>query len=168
MVVACGGQPPAPASLPTVSSAVARPTAPPTGQPRTPSTPPPQSTRQAALALVERYYQVLNSLHRTMDAAALASLLAPTCPCRAQVAAVRRAAARGEHYIDHASLNVMRPSVQDTHHAYVLVNLDTRRGGLVSADGRLVTSAPPRRDVQRVFRLVRHGQQWMIASIEVG
>lgn len=117
---------------------------------------------------MRHYYQVFNALHRTMAAGALAAMFTQDCPCRAQVRAVRSAARRGEHYVDHATVNVMRASVQDRRHAFVLVNLDTGRGGLVRAAGRVVTSAPPRRGVQRVFRLVQVGGRWLIARIEAG
>lgn len=168
-VVACGSQGRAPASLSRPASTVAPSIPRPVGAPPATTAAParrPQTERQAAVALVERYYQVFNSLHRTMDAAALAALLTPSCPCQAQVTAIRQAAARGEHYVDRASVNVMRPSAQDAHHAYVLVNLDTSRGGLVTAAGRQVTSVPARHGVQRVFRLVRAGKRWSIAGIE--
>jgi hypothetical protein len=168
-VVACSGSGSAPVSLPRVSTDSPSPTAHPSGHPTaaTPS-PSPHTVKQAALGVVRRYYQVFNSLHRSMDAAALAALLTPTCPCQAQVEAIRRAAARGEHYVDRASINVMRPSIQDARHAFVLVNLDTGRGGLMTANGRHLTSAPPRHGVQRVFRLVRQGRRWSIAAIEAG
>jgi hypothetical protein len=132
------------------------------------SSAPPHPPRQAALEVVRRYYRVLNSLRHTMDADALAALLTPSCPCQAQVAAIRTAAARGERYTDHASVNVMRASVQYPRHAFVLVNLDTGRGGLLASDGRRLTSAPPHDGVQRVFRLVRLRRHWSIAAIEAG
>jgi hypothetical protein len=127
----------------------------------------PTGERGQAVAVVRRYYAVFNGLHRSMDANALASLFTSTCPCQAQVAAVRRAAAQDEHYVDHASVNVMRPSVTDHTHAYVLVNLDTSRGGL-ERDGTRVSTAAPQRGIQRVFRLVHLNGRWLISRIEVG
>jgi hypothetical protein len=157
-------------SLPGVSTSATHLSARPSGQPTTTRSfsPSPQTTRQAALEVVRRYYRVINSLHHTMDAAALATLLTRSCPCQAQVNAIRTAAARGERYADRASVNVMRASLQDARHAYVLVNLDTGRGGLVASNGRRLTSAPPRHGVQRVFRLVRQRRHWSIAAIEAG
>lgn len=103
-----------------------------------------------------------------MAAGALSSLLTPACPCQAQVRAIRRAARRGEHYVDHASLNALRPSVEGPQHAFVLVNLDTGRGGLMTQDGSRVTSAGPQHGIQRVFRLVDVGGRWLISQIEAG
>lgn len=163
----CGGDAAGPASLPRVGPASA-----PAGTGRPIASPAPVrprlGPRRAAVAVVRRYYQVFNGLHRTMDAAAMSALFTADCPCRQQVRAVRKAAALDEHYVDRATVNVMRPSLQDADHAYVLVNLDTARGGLVTEAGRRVTTAAPRRGVQRVFRLVRHGRRWLISRIEAG
>lgn len=128
----------------------------------------PPTERGRVLAAVHRYYRVINALHQRMDAAALASLFTATCPCQAQAAAVRQAAARGEHFVDHAALNVLRPSLQGPTHAFVLVNLDTGRGGLVGRDGDRVTSSAPKRGVQRVFRLALIRGRWLINQIDVG
>jgi hypothetical protein len=169
-LAACGGGEPAPTSLSRLPMLSPHPPAidPPEQLGAPAATASPRPMRSDAIEVVKRYYQVFNSLHRSMDAAALAALLTPSCPCQAQVDAIRRAVARGEHYVDRASVNVMRTSVQDSRHAYVLVNLDTGPGGLVAANGRRVTSAPARHGVQRVFRLVRHGRRWSIAAIEAG
>jgi hypothetical protein len=168
--VACSAQRSTAVSLPGALTSATPLAARPSGHPTTtrPSSPSPQTARQAALEVVRRYYHVINSLHRTMDAAALATLLTQSCPCQTQVEAIRAAAARDERYVDRASVNVMRASMQDARHAYVLVNLDTGRGGLVTSNGQRLTSAPPRLGVQRVFRLVRQRQRWSIAAIEAG
>jgi hypothetical protein len=116
--------------------------------------------------VVRSYYRATNRLAHDMDPAALTSLFTAGCPCQAQVQAVRRAAARDEHYVDRARLRAGPASVEDPHHAYVLVDLDTSAGGLERANGTRVTSAAPQHDLQRVFRLVRVGRAWLIERIE--
>jgi hypothetical protein len=120
----------------------------------------------AATAVVRHYYAIANALRRHMDAAALAALFTPACPCQAQARAVRRAAAKHEHYVDQATLNALRPSLQDRTHAYVLVDLNASRGGLVRSDGARITSVPAQRHVQRVFRLALINGHWRIYRIE--
>jgi hypothetical protein len=120
----------------------------------------------AATAVVRHYYRVTNAMRRDMNPHALNALFTSDCQCLAQVLAVRRAAAKGEHYIDHATLHAVKPSIEDRTHAYVLVDLSTSRGGLVRADGSRITSAAPQRHVERVFRLERVGTSWLIYRIE--
>jgi hypothetical protein len=120
----------------------------------------------AAVRVVRRYYQVTNRLHRDMNPAALDALFTASCPCRAQVRAVRRAGARGEHYVDHATLNAVRPTALGADRAEVLVDFDAASGGLVGADGSRLTSAPPARHVQRLFVVERIATRWRIAKIE--
>jgi hypothetical protein len=135
-----------------------------------PATPTPSSRNgselAAATAVVRRYYRVTNALARHMDPSRLAALFTADCQCQAQVRAVRHAAADREHYIDHADLHAVRGSIEDSSHAYVLVDLSTSRGGLVRADGTPVSSTAPRRHLERVFRLERVGRSWRIYRIE--
>jgi hypothetical protein len=136
----------------------------------TDSRPPPLSPRQqertAVVAAVRRYYTITNRLHREMDASALAALFTASCACQAQVVAVRTAARQKEHYIDHAHLNRLVPTLHGSRQADVLVDLNAARGGLVTSAGRVVTSAPPARHVERVFRLERVHARWLIYRIE--
>jgi hypothetical protein len=122
--------------------------------------------RRQVVTVVRHYYAAANRLPRDMNAHALADLFTASCPCQAQVQAIRRAAERGEHYIDHARLNVLRPTVESSRRATVLVDLDAARGGLSRADGTRVTSAPPAHHVQRLFHLVRSHGQWLIDRID--
>jgi hypothetical protein len=176
-LAACGGGSSGPATLPALSSSVAGPTptatvASPvaTPSPTTPPTPSGRATRKAELAaataVVRRYYAIANELRTHMDAGALAMLFTRSCPCQQQVRAIRAAAARHEHYIDQARLNVLRPELEGTNTASVLVDFDAGRGGLATRSGRQVTSAPAKNHVRRVFRLERTGARWLIFEID--
>ena len=118
------------------------------------------------MSVVRHYYAAANRLPDDMDPHSLASLFTAACPCRAQVQAVRRAAARGEHYIDHAHLNALRPTIESSRRAVVFVDLAAASGGLRRADGTVVTSAPPARHVRRVFHLVKISDRWLIDQID--
>jgi hypothetical protein len=162
-LAACGGSSSAPKTLPTLPSATdpapssASPTA--TGTSK-------KAELAAATAVVAQYYKVANNLKTHMDAPALAALMTSRCPCRAQVRAVRDAAQKGEHYIDHAHINNLVPSVEGPAAAFVLVDLNASRGGLETSDGRTVTSAPAAKHIRRVFRLVNLDGHWLIDRIE--
>jgi hypothetical protein len=120
----------------------------------------------AATAVVKRYYEIANQLKIHMNADGLAALMTAGCPCRAQVRAVRRAARHGEHYIDHAHINEFVPSYEAPGAVFVLVDLNASRGGLSTASGHMVTSAPPAKHVKRVFRLIKVQDRWLIGRIE--
>lgn len=122
--------------------------------------------RQGVTAAIHVYYRVANHLRQRMDATRLASLFTPGCSCQAQVRAVRRGEARGEHYIDHANLNAVRVTIEAPTLATALVDLNASTGGLVTADGTVVTSAPPRRHIERLFHLRRLRGRWLIDQID--
>jgi hypothetical protein len=162
-LAACGGSSSAPKSLPTLPTATDP--APSSASP-TPTATSKKAELAAAKAVVTQYYQVANSLKTHMDAPALSALMTATCPCRAQVRAVRDAAQKGEHYIDHAHINNLVPSVEGPAAAFVLVDINASRGGLETADGRAITSAPAAKHIRRVFRLVNLDGHWLIDRIE--
>lgn len=164
MLAGCGGSASsAPTSLPQLTKT---PVATPASPSPSPTTVSKKAELAAAKAVVTRYYEVANGLRTRMDAPALAALMTTRCPCRAQVRAVRTAAQKGEHYIDHAHINELVPSGEGPTAAFVLVDLDASRGGLETSDGRIVTSAPPRKHIRRVFRLVNRNGNWLIDRIE--
>jgi hypothetical protein len=163
-LAACGGSSSAPKSLPTLPSA----TDPaPTSASPTPTATSKKAELAAAKAVVVRYFSVVNAMHIHMDAQALDALFTKDCTCQAQVRAVRRAAKRGEHYTDHASINAIRPNIDGQDLADVLVDYDTRRGGLVDSTGHRVTSTTPKKHVRWVFRLQRLAGDWRITRIEI-
>jgi hypothetical protein len=173
---ACSGGSSGPATLPALSSSVATPL--PTASASPAASPSPvasataatQRTRKAELAavtaVVRRYFATVNDLHRTMNANELADEFTSACPCQAQVRAVRSAAAKHEHYIDHATVNALRPVLQDPSHAQVLADYDSTSGGLVSRDGRRITTTRSEIHVRWNFELRRGNSVWRISSIE--
>lgn len=165
-VTACGSSAPStPKTLPALSAST--PVATPSPAASKPALSAKAAELAAATAVVRRYYEIANNLHRSMDADALAALFTSNCFCRAQVRAVRSAAAKGEHYIDQARLNSVVANTEGPTRADVLVDLNAARGGLVRADGSQVTSGRPQRHVKRVFRLHHVGNQWLITAIEM-
>jgi hypothetical protein len=157
-----------PHSLPPLSvpTTTVRPTSQPTASANPANVSPEAAELAAATAVVRRYYAIANNLRHDMNFRALEALFTSACYCQAQARSVREAAALHEHYIDQAHLNVLRPSSEGIGRAYVLVNFDAARGGLVKADGTTVTSIPPKRHVERVFRLEHFHRGWLITSIE--
>jgi hypothetical protein len=164
-LVGCGSSSSAPVSLPAVTAGTTTPSPAPTSTP-TAGVTSKKAELAAARAVVSRYYEIANDLRNHMNAAALAALMTDKCPCRAQVRAVRRAARSNEHYIDQARLNHLVTGYEGPSAAYVLVDFDASRGGLVTGDGRHVTTAPPAKGVKRVFRLEKIDGTWLINRIE--
>ncbi|MBV9293307.1 MAG: hypothetical protein JO222_12715 [Frankiales bacterium] len=154
---ACSGSGSTPQTLPPVS-----------GSP-TPSASATATSRQAELAaaeaVVRQYFSLVNRLRVRMNAAAIGRLMTPDCRCREQVAAIRDAARRGEHYVDHASSVTLTPAFQDQRAVQVLVSYNASVGGLVDSHGRRVTTSRPRRGVKRLFSLRLVSDHWLIASI---
>lgn len=156
--VACSGSGDRPRTLPPLS------TTPAASASTAPSTQ--QDELAAATAVVRRYFAVVNALSRDMNAEALAQLMTPDCTCRQQVAAVRLAAERQEHYIDKATGLNLTASADGRTIVEVLVQYDASRGGLASASGKLISSSPPVRGVKRLFRLRFVNRTWLIYSIQ--
>ena len=147
-----------PVALPSLSQS-------PTASP----TPSPTDSAQAATSAVNAvraYYTIVNNFHRQMDAAALAALMTKTCTCQQQVRAVTEAAARGEHYIDHAHLVSLTPAVNSATSVDVLVEYNASAGGLVDGSGHHVTTAPAKDGIKRLFRLREIGGRWLIVEID--
>jgi hypothetical protein len=119
----------------------------------------------AAEAVVHRYYWVLNQLHRNMAAARWAAIMTPRCPCRAQVAAVRTAAAHGEHYVDRVHRLWLAPYLDTRTTVDVVATFDAGPGGLVSRSGRRVTHTGAQLAVRRDFYLRQVGRRWLIDQI---
>jgi hypothetical protein len=155
LVVGCSSDPGHPTTL---ASLTATPTA--SASP-TPST----TDLEAATNVVRRYYALLNELVKTMDPRDLASLMARTCPCREQLAAISVAHSKGEHYVDHVELVSLTPVRDTSIEVSVLVEYNADRGGLVDARGRPVTTSAPRKGVKRVFRVIRQANRWLITDI---
>lgn len=126
----------------------------------------PRSERASVIAVVRRYFRVVNRLSHDMNAVGLAAMFTATCPCRAQVRAVRSAAGKAEHFVGTAHVNVVRPSVEGPTRASVLVNFDVSRSGVVTAGGAMVTSVPARPGLQRIFRLENDGGRWLVYRID--
>jgi hypothetical protein len=116
--------------------------------------------------VVRRYFEVSNSLHRTMDATALGALFAPGCPCAAQARSVRRAAMRGEHFTGIAKVNALRTTKAGPGQIDVLADYDFGGGGVVDPTGHRVTTTPARRGIRWLFNLRRMHGRWLITRIE--
>jgi hypothetical protein len=119
----------------------------------------------AATAVVREYFRLVNDLKRSMDPKPLAELMARDCACRAQLDAISAAAERGQHFVDHALHLKLRPALNDVAAADVLAIYDTLTGGLVDANGHVVTKTKPRTDVKRLFRLSFSAAGWHIDEI---
>jgi hypothetical protein len=114
---------------------------------------------------VRQYFDVSNRLGASMQPARLAALFTASCPCQAQVASVRRAAARDEHFVGHATVNAVRASRAGDRAATVLADYDMSRSGLVTMAGLRVSSRPARRAIRWVFDLTLSAGRWRISRI---
>jgi hypothetical protein len=155
--VGCNGSGSTPQTLPPVSGS-------PTPSPSS-TAPSRQAELDAATAVVREYFRLVNRLRVQMNAAAIGRLMTADCRCREQVAAIRDAARRGQHYIDHAARLALTPAFQSGSAVQVLVSYDASAGGLVDSRGHHVTTSRPRRGVKRLFSLQLVSGQWLIASI---
>jgi hypothetical protein len=155
---ACGGSGSAPRALPALSTTPAADasTAPPTSR---------AAELAAVKAVVRRYYALLNRLHIDMNADGFAELMTEDCLCQQQVDAIRNAVARHEHYIDAVKLVSLTAALESRSRADVLVQYNARRGGLVEASGRQVTSTPAKAGLKRFFVLVLKENRWLISEI---
>jgi hypothetical protein len=79
---------------------------------------------------------------------------------------VQSARKRDQHYIDHARVKVLRPSVEGPRVVSVLADYNSSSGGLVDSHGRRVTSTKAKRHVRWLFDVQRSGSRWLISSIE--
>lgn len=145
-------------SAPVATSA---PTVRPTSQPKQPVD---QKTAEAAV--VRRYFDTLNGLSARMDASGLAALMTTDCPCRVQVTSVRHEAALHRRYVGTDRINVIRPNIDGRAVGDVVVDFDASRSGLVTADGRRISSTPPGTHLNRDFVMRRVDGMWLIARID--
>jgi hypothetical protein len=102
-----------------------------------------------------------------MDPAGFAAIFTKSCACRAQVRAVRRARAHGEHYIDQVHIIKLTPNLDGSRSADVLVSFNASAGGLVDGNNRRLTSAPAARGVHRDFELAKVDGVWLISRLVV-
>ena len=151
----CSGGSDSPQSLPPISTTPAP----------SQSSAPPQSPKAAAVAVVREYFRLINQLPRTMNGQALADLMTKSCACREQLAAIRHAKEKGEHYTDHWRHLSLAPAINGPTSIDVLARYDTAAGGLVDANGKRVTYAAPKQGVQRLFQLVLDAGDWKIDRI---
>jgi len=101
-----------------------------------------------------------------MDAEKLASYMSASCTCRRQADAVRAAASKHQHYIDHVAIVSVTPTLDSPTMADVLVEYDAGPAGLADASGRQVTSTAAKRGVRRLIRLQLEGNRWLISEID--
>jgi hypothetical protein len=173
---ACGGGSSGPATLPALESAAATPsptasaaspTAPPS--PTTSAPTPPRNTRKAELAaataVVRRYYSLLNAPTRASTANSLAALITSTCKCQEVVQSLRSAIRHREHYVGTGRLRAVRPRLNASTQAQVLVEFDSTAGGLVRSDGSFLVRTRAQRDVAESLSLVRQNAHWRIGLI---
>lgn len=121
----------------------------------------------SAEAVVRRYYAALDGLRRRMRPGPLAALLARTCPCRAQVRAVRTAMRRGERYTDRIRVVALvahldRPDLVD-----VVVTYDVHHGGLVDRAGDPLTAPTTIRNIHRELEVGARAGRWQIRQVIV-
>ncbi len=130
---------------------------------------PPGDSHRATLAAVsrvaKRYYAALDHLRVRMDPAPVAALIAPDCPCRAQVRAIEAAIRRGERYTDRVRVRTLLPHLDQADRADVVVSVDVRRGGLLDAAGRRIGAATTTYGVHRELMLRRIGRRWLIERV---
>src|SRR5581483_2385472 len=111
-------------------------------------------------------FDVVNHLRTDMDASLLSAIFAASCPCQAQVRAVRNAANKHEHYIDHASINALRATVDSPTSADALVDYNSSVGGIVDSSGRTITRTPAKQHIRWIFHLSNSGSGWRITGID--
>jgi hypothetical protein len=119
----------------------------------------------AVSRVARQYYQALDNLRHGMRAAPLARLLAPGCPCRAQVRAVRAAARHGERYTDRVRLLTLVAHVDGPDLADAVVSLDIDHAGLVDAAGHRIGVATTLHGVHRELMLRLSGGRWLIERV---
>jgi hypothetical protein len=156
-LAACGGSGSSPSVLPPLSTT---PTA-------SASTAPPADPKAAAVAVVKEYYRLLNEETSTSNAAALAGVMTPECPCQQVVAATKRVAKSGEHYFGRNTIRSLSPSVDSVSTVDVVVQYDYTPGGIKTADGRVISRTSARRGNLVRIVLSNRGSRWLIARIEI-
>lgn len=152
------------------------------GSPRAlPATTPPSSTtaaphltrpnsttagpRATEAAVVRQYFRIINHLDTDMNAAALARLMTPACPCHKLERSVRDEASHNRRYFGTVSLNRVQAHVDGPALGDVLVDFDRTVGGVRDSHGTILTRTPPRRHVNWDFVLVRRAGGWLINQI---
>lgn len=159
LVAGCAGPRRAgPARLPTLAPAVVTDSSPPAS---------PRSTRAIGLAtdVVRRYYLALDELRRQMRASRLERLLAPDCPCRAQLRAIRAAGELGERYTDRIRIIATLPHLDRSDLVDVFVSFDVDQGGLVDRLGHRIGRVTNARNVHRELVVRRLAGTWLIERV---
>lgn len=130
----------------------------------------PGDPRRAQLAVTQvarRYYAALDDLRNRMDPLPLSHLLAPDCPCRRQLGAIRAAARRGERYTDRIRVRSVIPHRDGPAVADAVVTFDVAHGGLADHAGHRLGHTVSVRGLRRelVFGLV--GERWLIERVVI-
>ena len=120
----------------------------------------------AEAAVVRQYFRIINHLDTDMDAAALARLMTPACPCHKLERSVRDEAAHERHYFGTARLNRVQAHLDGPALGDVLVDFDATVGGVRTAAGAVASRTPARRHVNWDFVLVHRGGTWLINRID--
>ena len=131
----------------------------------------PPTTRAAELAavkaVVRRYYQLINGLHLSMNADAIAALSTRDCACRSFVAAIRNTASQGQRYFGHIHVVGLTADMDGPNYAEVLATYDSSAGGTVTNTGRVVYRGTPHHGTVENFLLTKRGGSWLISAITV-
>jgi hypothetical protein len=115
--------------------------------------------------VARRYYAALDGLRLRMRIAPLAAVMAPNCPCRAQIQAVEAAVRRGERYTDRVRLLTLVPHLDRPDLADVVVSVDVTRAGIVDARGRRIGRVTTAHGVHRELMLRRIAGRWLIERV---
>jgi 3-hydroxymyristoyl/3-hydroxydecanoyl-(acyl carrier protein) dehydratase len=116
---------------------------------------------------VKRYYEILNHLSTDMNAAALASITAPVCSCRAFVHDIRETAAKHQRYFGVDHILAMKPVYAGPQTVQVLVRYSSAGGGIKTSSGTIVHRGKPTHDASLNFQLNRRNDRWLIYRIDL-
>ena len=152
--VGCSGGSDSPQSLPPISTTPAP----------SQSSAPPLSPKAAAVAVVRRYFRLLNAPTSLATARALRSLMTPNCDCTKVADSTATVARRGQHYFGRTTARDLTPTV-DGNVAEVLADYDYTTTGIANGDGSVVSKSPGRTGATLDFRLRRAGDTWRIYAL---
>lgn len=153
LAAGCSTDPGHPTTLPTLTATT------------TPSPTPSTTDLEAAKAVVQRYFTLLNAATTSANADALAQLMTTACKCQDIVSSTREVASRHQHYFGEIRLTSVIPAIDGQTSADVLVHYNYTASGVADSTGHVVRSSPGRVGVGVDFRLIRNNATWLITQI---
>jgi hypothetical protein len=156
LLAACSGSAPQATKLPALTSTPSGPSS---------ASADPNTELAAATAVVRRYYALLNGATTVANADALASLMTPSCKCRAVATSTSEVARRGQQYFGTTRVLALRASIDGAGIASVLVTYDYSASGIRDSNGAIVQRFPGRKGATVNFELVKQRERWLIDAL---